>query len=205
MTRLHGMPPGRAGRLWLRHRLGVAGHGAVLLDRKLRILHTRLDECRQRAERTAQQWESACRGADVWLLRGELLGGQRAVRLASTGRPADVEVIWEWLMGVRVPEEVNFMIGDRAETLPPPGNTAIVLATNAYRDAVAAAVRHAAADAALRVVQAEELSTRRRLRAITERWIPLLEGALSDLELALEEQDRTEAVGLRWAAGTLHT
>ena len=204
MTRLHGMPPGRAGRLWLRHRLGVAGHGAVLLDRKLRILHTRVGECRQRAERTAKEWESACHDADVWLLRGELLGGQRAVRFASTGRPADVEVTWEWLMGVRVPDQATCVIGPRTETPPLPDNTAIVLAMNAYRDAVAAAVRHAVAAAALRVVQAEELSTRRRLRAVTERWIPLLEGALSDLELALEEQDRTEAVGLRWAAGTLH-
>ncbi|MGR6584809.1 V-type ATP synthase subunit D (plasmid) [Rhodococcus qingshengii] len=204
MIRLHGMPPGRAGRLWLRHRLGVAGHGAVLLDRKLRILHTRVGECRQHAERTAEVWESACRGADVWLLRGELLGGQRAVRLASTGSPAGVEVTWEWLMGIRVPDRATCVIGKRAETLSPQSNTAIVLAANAYRDAVAAAVQHAAAAAALRVVQAEELSTRRRLRAITEHWIPLLEGALSDLELALEEQDRTEAVGLRWAAGTLH-
>lgn len=201
MTRLRRIPPGRAGRLWLRHRLGVARNGADLLDRKLRVLHTRHRECLRLVEHTAAEWESACRDADTWLLRGALLGGQRAVRLACNVPTADVEVTWTQLMGVRCPERATFVAGSAAEYLPPPSNSALVVATRRYHDAVSAAVQHAVADTALRVVRAEEASTRRRLRAVTERWIPLLEGALTDLELGLEERDRTEAVSLRWAAG----
>jgi V/A-type H+-transporting ATPase subunit D len=179
----------------------VARHGADLLDRKVRLLHARRREFLRLVERTAAEWESACRDADTWLLRGELLGGQRAVRLACNASPADVEVTWTSLMGVRCPDRATFVAGSFTEDQPPPTNSALVVATRRYRDAVAAAVHHAVADAALRVLEAEEASTRRRLRAITERWIPRLERALAELELGLEEQERTEAVGLRWAAG----
>ena len=43
MSGLRGLPPGRAGRLWLDRRLGAASHAASLLDRKLVILMVEQD------------------------------------------------------------------------------------------------------------------------------------------------------------------
>ena len=40
MSTVRRVPPGRAGRLWLQHRLAVAQRGADLLDQKLRILRS---------------------------------------------------------------------------------------------------------------------------------------------------------------------
>jgi V/A-type H+/Na+-transporting ATPase subunit D len=58
---------------------------------------------------------------------------------------------------------------------------------------------HAATAEALRVIEAEVLSTRHRLRAIEDRWIPRLEQALAEVTLALEEQELADAVRLRLA------
>jgi len=66
-----------------------------------------------------------------------------------------------------------------------------------------AAARHAAALTALRTIEAELLATRRRLRAVEDRWIPRLESTLARIRLALDEQERAEGVRLRWAAGHL--
>jgi V/A-type H+-transporting ATPase subunit D len=60
-------------------------------------------------------------------------------------------------------------------------------------------VQHAAAAEALRVIEAEALATRHRLRAIEDRWIPRLEHALAEVTLALEEQELADAVRLRLA------
>ena len=62
------------------------------------------------------------------------------------------------------------------------------------------AVSHAAADAACRVVEVEIAATRRRLRVITDRWIPRLENALRDLMHELDETECAENFRLRWAA-----
>ena len=59
---------------------------------------------------------------------------------------------------------------------------------------------HAAAAAAVRVLEAEEGATRRRLRAIEDRWMPRLQQALVQIQLGLEEQEHAEGVQLRWAA-----
>ena len=71
----------------------------------------------------------------------------------------------------------------------------------AHAAALAAAVRHAAAAEALRVVEAEALATRYRLRAIRDRWIPRLEQALAEVTLAIEEQELADAARLRLASG----
>jgi V/A-type H+-transporting ATPase subunit D len=60
-------------------------------------------------------------------------------------------------------------------------------------------VRHAAAAEALRVVEAEALATRYRLRAVRDRWIPRLEQALAEVTLAIEEQELADAARLRLA------
>jgi ATP synthase subunit D len=71
----------------------------------------------------------------------------------------------------------------------------------AHAAALQAAVRHAAAAQALRVIEAETAATRHRLRAIENHWIPRLEQALTEVTLALEEQELADAARLRLAAG----
>ena len=193
-------PPGRAGRLWLHHRLDLARKGADLLEHKLRILRTERERMALRQQRTSTAWQSASREASTWLLRGLLVGGERSVRLASAPALADVEIVWEQPMGVRYPAEATCTVPEPATDAPPVGNAALVTARELHRRALEAAVRQAAVEAAVRVLEAEERATRRRLRAIADRWIPRLEEALSEVQLELEEEEHADGVRLRWAA-----
>jgi V/A-type H+-transporting ATPase subunit D len=189
------VPPGRSGRLWLQRRLQVAQRGAELLDRKLRILRGETDRLRSAAEQAAVQWERCCADAGRWLQRASLLGGQRAIRLAADGGGADITVTYRTVMGVRYPAGTSCVIPEPATWDGP-----VLAGTRlAQRAALEAAVRHAAAAEALRLVEAETLATQRRLRAIRQRWIPRLEEALSQLTLALEEQEIADAARLRLA------
>ncbi|WP_424752143.1 V-type ATP synthase subunit D [Mycobacterium sp.] len=201
MAKILHMPPGRAGRLWLQHRLSTAQHGADLLDHKLRMLRAEREQLVLERDMTAAEWDSASREADTWLLRSVLLGGQRSVRLAAVTAPAEVQILWAQSMGVRYPAEATCTVPDPAPDAPPPGNAALVTARDCYRRAVQAAVRQAALEAAVRVLEAQETATRRRLRAIEDRWIPRLQQALAELQFKLEEDEHNDAVRLRWAAG----
>ena len=58
-TALRGLPPGRAGRLWLQRRLDVATRGGDLLEQKLRILVAEEEAYTLQSERTRAAWESA--------------------------------------------------------------------------------------------------------------------------------------------------
>lgn len=190
------MPPGRAGRLWLQRRLRVAERGADLLDRKLRILRAELGPLRAEQERAAADWDRCRADAERWLLRAALLGGQRAIRMAAASGLADVTIGYAAVMGVRFP-------AGAACVVPEPGtwdSPAIAGARQAHRAALAAAVRHAAAAEAVRLVEAETLATRYRLRAIRDRWIPRLEQALAEVTFALEEQEIADAARLRLGA-----
>jgi ATP synthase subunit D len=81
-----------------------------------------------------------------------------------------------------------------------PGEGVWLLRTRqVHAAALEAAVRYAGAAEALRVVEAETLATRYRLRAIEDRWIPRLEQALADVTFALEEQELADAARLRLA------
>ncbi|KAE8762208.1 V-type ATP synthase subunit D [Georgenia thermotolerans] len=193
-------PPGRAGRLWLQHRLGTARRGADLLDQKLRILRVERERLALHRERTAAAWAAALGEAEAWMLRAALLGGERAVRLATATAPATVHIGWEEPMGVRYPAEAACTVPEPPADGPPAGTAALVTARERYRRALEAAVEHAAAEAAVRVLEAEEAATRRRVRAIEDRWIPSLEAALAELELRLEEDERADGLRLRWAA-----
>lgn len=51
-------------------------------------------------------------------------------------------------------------------------------------------------------MEAEALTTRYRLRAVQDQWLPRLEQALADVMLAIEEQKRTDAARLRLAVGS---
>lgn len=192
------VPPGRAGRLWLQRRLRVARRGAELLDRKLRILQGELGGLRDAAARAAAEWERSSADAERWLLRASLLDGQRAVRLGADGQFANVTISYRTTMGVRHPDGATCVI-------PPPASwdgPAMARTRHAHRAALIAAVRYAAAAEALRAVEAEASTTRYRLRAIRDRWIPRLEQALTEVTLALEEQELADAVRLRLATGT---
>ena len=89
-ARLRGLPPGRAGRMWLARRLAVAERGADLLEHKLRILVAEEQSFALLAERTQAEWEAAVRELDRWMLRAALLSGERGLRLASDGADAEV-------------------------------------------------------------------------------------------------------------------
>jgi V/A-type H+-transporting ATPase subunit D len=189
------VPPGRAGRLWLTRRLRVARRGADLLDRKLQILQAELGRRRAAAAQTAAEWDRCCADAQWWLLRAAMLGGQRAVRLAADGQAADVTISCDVTMGVRHP-------GGTTCHIPVPATwdgPALAATRQAHGAALTAAVRHAAAAEALRVIEAEALATRYRLRAVRDRWIPRLEQALAEVTLALEEQELADAARLRLA------
>lgn len=192
-------PPGRAGRLWLRGRLQIAERGLDLLDRKLRILRGEQERLALLAQRTGDDFQRACTEAETWLLRAALLGGQRALRLAADGQPADVTVAWRDTMGIRYPTEAS--CSPPQQTSPSLVTTAALdRAVAAHRAALAAAVRHAAASAAVRTVDAEVTATRQRLRAIQDRWIPRLQATVTEVELALDELEHADAVRLRRAA-----
>ena len=189
------VPPGRAGRLWLTRRLQVARRGADLLDRKLQILQAELGRRRADAALTAAEWDRCCADAQRWLLRAAMLGGQRAVRLAADGQAADVTISCDVTMGVRHP-------GGTTCRIPVPATwdgPALAATRQAHGAALSAAVRHAAAAEALRVIEAEALATRYRLRAVRDRWIPRLEQALAEVTFALEEQELADAARLRLA------
>lgn len=64
------VPPGRAGRMWLRARLDVAERGVALLEQKVRILGDERRRLRALTADTGRDWERACLDARTWTLRG---------------------------------------------------------------------------------------------------------------------------------------
>ena len=169
----------------------------TLLDQKLRVLHAQTERRAVVVADTGRAWAEASAEAAVWLERAALLGGERAVRLAGGGPPVDVVLSWTWTMGVRHPDGGTCSFPPDPDELPA-ANAPVVLARVAHRRALEAAVQHAAAQAALRLLQAEERATRRRVRALEDRRQPLLRNALRDRELALEDQEPADWIRLRW-------
>lgn len=195
------IPPGRAGRLRLRHRLEVAQRGAELLERKLRALQKEQQRRTRRVRDSGDEWTRRAGEADTWLLRAALLTGQRGLQLARPHESAVISVEWANTMGLRYPAQATCTLPSRMPDSPGlPSSAALIDAEKAYGAALAAAVRHAADRAALRAICAEVTATRHRVRALRRRWIPRLEDALSIVELELEEQERAEGLRRRWAA-----
>ncbi len=200
MPDLRRVPPGRAGRLWLRRRLDTARRGVDLLDRKLRILHGERERFQLLLGHTGAAWRDRCEQAERWLLRAAVLGGERELRLATRTAPAEVSIEWSTVMGVVYPARMTCTIPATSPAARQPGNAALAEAEAAYRLALEAAVRHAATETALRIVDAEVVDVRRRLHAIADRWVPSLETAVRDVTQQLEERERSESVRRRWAA-----
>jgi V/A-type H+-transporting ATPase subunit D len=173
----------------------VARRGADLLDRKLRILQVELGRFRDAEARTAAEWDRCCADAERWLLRASMLGGQRAIRLAADGQLATVTIPYTVTVGVRHPASPACVIPASVTWDGP----TLTRARQAHAAALEAAAQYAVAAEALRVIEAEVLATRCRLRAIEDRWIPRLEQALAEVTLALEEQELADAARLRLA------
>jgi V/A-type H+/Na+-transporting ATPase subunit D len=190
------VPPGRASRLRLDHRLAAARSGADLLDRKLRILSAELTRLQKGASETNLRWRSAAADADHRLLDAALLGGQRAIRLAMPSGYAEVNLTYEVTVGVRHPASGSYT---PPRELEPWAGQAVDGARQAQQAALAAAVAHAAAAAAARAIETELGATRVRLRAIRDRLIPRLQEARARLALAIDEQEREDAIRLRLA------
>jgi V/A-type H+/Na+-transporting ATPase subunit D len=201
VPRLAQVPPGRAGRSWLRRRLATAERGREQIDRKLRILFPEQRRLRTQADRHRAEWVSACADANRWLLRAALLGGQDGIRGASTVRPVGVDVQWTTSMGLSYPSGASVSRVEDEVSLPVV-NAAVGPAADAFRRALEAGVRTAAADEAVRRLDVEITVTRRRLRALDKRWLPRLHQELAWLELGLEQTEQEDSQRLRRAAAT---
>ncbi len=190
------VPPGRAGRLWLRRRLDTAQRGREQIDRKLRIL---VPEHQRRLEELAgcrSAWEADVESARRWGLRAALLGGDDALRRAQPGQTAQVQVDWVSAMGVTYPTGVRFTRA--VQSWPQPvDNAAVAPTVEAFSRALVSGLRVSAAQEAVRRTEAEIEVSRRRLRALDRRWLPWLTAELDVLELALEQAEQEEVVRLR--------
>ena len=201
MASLRGVPPGRAGRLWLIRRLCTGRLAADLLDRKLRILLAEHERLRRVTGPAEAEWRNSWRAADAWALRGTVLAGQRELRLAASTRWAEISVEWVNVMGIRYPRAARCTVPEQPGDARSPGSGALVEAAAAYRTALSAAAAHAAADRAREIMAAEIGDTRRRLHALADRWVPRLEAALHERIHRLAADELAETERLRWAAG----
>ncbi|GAA0552764.1 V-type ATP synthase subunit D [Streptomyces mordarskii] len=206
MSATSATPPSRAARLRLRHSLDVALRGADLLEQKLRILRTRHESLLRAEEAGARAWRDTVREAETWLLRGLLQGGEHALETAADG-VGPTEIAWraETTMGVRHPWHLSCQDPDRSPDAATPGNTALVHAEAAWREALRAGAEYAVARAAAGIVGAEVARTRQRVRALRRHWIPRLEESLAQIGLALEESEHEDAVRRRWTTGSSDT
>lgn len=121
VDRLRRVPPGRAGQIWLQHRLAVAERGAELLDEKLRILHGEAQRLALLTERTGAAWSAAHREAETWLLRAAVLVGERGLRLAAPPASTQVTLTWTHAMGATYPAEATLSFPTAPGTAVPAG------------------------------------------------------------------------------------
>ncbi len=197
------IPPGRSGRLWLRHRIESATRAQDLLDHKQRELMSEVRRLRTVRERAGEAWEQALHDTRQKMKGVDSEGGSTLVRLAATlgGEPAGVEVDWHTVMGVHYPIGARAILPEPTPLGPLPGGAALSAARDAFRTALEAAVAVAAVDAAFGRIQSELTRTTRALRALDRRAIPAYRGALAEVELRLDEAEREDMIRVRWAAG----
>jgi V/A-type H+/Na+-transporting ATPase subunit D len=192
-------PPGRAGRLWLQHRVEVATSGAELLDKKRRALQQELRRLQVLVRETQEAWTEAAVEAEAWVTRAAVMAGEEQLRtLAATQARATVAVQWRSSMGVVYAAETRIDLG----SVPSPavgGSAATDAALPAARRAVEAAVRNAAAQSALKRIGGELAITSRRHRALERRWLPALTAAAARLDERLDELEREETIRSAWA------
>src|SRR6056297_3548984 len=199
---MRNLPPGRTARLWLQHRLATAGRGIEVLEQETHLLTGEERRLSQLEQDSARRWEEASREADRWLVRSVLAGGQQQLQLARAelDEPATARISWRTTMGVTYPSETasSFPEPDGLGSIARSG--AVVMAAAAHRRAVEAALDQAAATRALALVRQELDTTRMRLRALENRWVPQLEQTLHQVERDLAKQEREDMVRTRWVA-----
>jgi V/A-type H+/Na+-transporting ATPase subunit D len=195
------IPPGRAGRTWLLQRLEIARRGADLLDRKRRALLRARAQLRAEADDALHEWREAMSEAQLWIGRATVVDGAGRLELLArhARQPASLELSWSNLMGARLPATAQLEIPALPSLSALGASSAAVSAARACCRATRAAVRYAVAERGLAEISAELARANRRLRALQKRWIPQHEAALAQLELALDESQREQAVRVRWA------
>jgi vacuolar-type H+-ATPase subunit D/Vma8 len=186
-------PAGRAGRLWLRHRIAVAERGATELERKVQLVSTEVRRCKAQVEDSRAEWRATCEEAERWMLRAGFVGGIDSVRQARTP-PVEVALTWTSTVGVRHPDGATI---EPAGT-PDIGMSAAVLqARQAFATALRASVKVATAQSALATLESALLTTRRRARVLRRHWLPRLQSQLHDLEITLEQAEQEDQARLR--------
>jgi V/A-type H+-transporting ATPase subunit D len=196
------IPPGRAGRLWLRDRIASAESATGLLDHKRRELESESLRMERILGQRLRAWHAAVAEAERWLGRVRTTDGGRALQLAAALEPGEARVVLQWrqVMGVHYPTEFQIELPSPPAVASLDGGAALAFALDAYRRAVRAAVAHAVARTAHARIRADLARTIRRLRALELKAIPAHEEALRELEVTLDEKDREDAVSARWAA-----
>jgi V/A-type H+-transporting ATPase subunit D len=191
-------PPGRAGRLWLEHRLEVAARGADLLDKKRRALVIEHKRLRVLARQTAAEWGPAATEAETWLNRAAVMAGEEKLAMIAARHPAaSVAIRWRSSMGVAFAAEAKVELGSEPSEVAG-GSAAADLAVAASRRAVEIAVRDAVARSALRRISEELAITARRERALERRWLPALAQEAARLKGSLDEIEREESTRALW-------
>ena len=145
-----------------------------LLDRKLPILRGEQQRLRLRAERTRRPVARVlARGRPVGL-RAALVGGERELRLSAPAGPRRGQVAWahrRWGCATRPgPMPRSAAVARRPRSRAPPRSSRRPTPTGARSGGRARRRRRR-----VRLIDAEVAATRRRLRAITDRWLPRLE------------------------------
>jgi vacuolar-type H+-ATPase subunit D/Vma8 len=191
------VPAGRAGRLWLVHRLSVAERGADQLERKAQLVGAEVVRRRAAAEQRRLEWAAACQQADRWMLRAGLIGGFDGPRQAWAP-PVDIAIGWTNTMGVRHPQDVTIAGLDAPDVVTT--TAALVMAREAFVTAMRAAAEVAVADAGITALEASLLATRLRARILRRHWIPRLRGRLHELAFALEQAEQEDQARLRRTA-----
>jgi V/A-type H+-transporting ATPase subunit D len=203
MTGLLGQPPGRSGLLWLSRRLDTARRGGALLERTLVILRQEHRRVAEHAGHSRDRWHQCAEQARTWLTRSALVAGESSVppALVTGDGEAQVSVRWAATMGLRYPAAAELVVPPERLGGPPVSSAALLQARAAHELALHAAVDHAVAAAATRMIDTEIIVTGQRLRAIEDRWIPRLEAARRELALALADVENAEQARLRRAMG----
>jgi V/A-type H+-transporting ATPase subunit D len=193
-------PPGRAGRMWLEHRVEVATRGAGLLDKKRRALVQEHRRLRVLARVTESEWNRTAGEAELWLNRAAVMAGEeKLAMLVAQHPPAQVTVRWRSSMGVAFASEARVDLGASPSDASG-GSAAADAAVAASRRAVEAAVKDAVARSALKRISSELTLTARRQRALERRWLPALTAERKRLNGALDELEREEATRALWAS-----
>jgi vacuolar-type H+-ATPase subunit D/Vma8 len=191
------VPPGRAGRLRLKHRLAIAERGADLLEQKLRALLAEQTARHAAARTSGQAWRDGVAQAETWLLRAALLGGQQDLHAVTPPAEARADLEWTTSMGVRYPGAARAVMAERSTASAGSASSALIRADAAYRRAVEAALTAAADQAAVRALDGAVDTTRRQVRALRRHWIPRLRDAVAHVDFTLEQADHEDGVRRR--------